>query len=380
MNAEQTAAPDSATNTAPSDAGLSFGDSLDSFFSGIELQDAPADMSVPGLDDPTEPTEAESTLDSGEQGEQGEPIDDVEETVQDWTPQAARRFKELKAENKQAKARAVELESQMAEREARLKELEAVANDPKIKDMTSRAEDYERALLLNDLEKSPAYRKLVSEPLEEMTFAIDHIAAKYGVDGDELIELVVQDDEAAQEERLSELLANASDRDKFQLYKIIEDIKPVLNQRQALHENAAEALAEAQELENQRQQVQYAERARHRAQAASEVAKKISAKLPFIATFDGVDMNALTKQAAETDYTRVEPAVGAYQTMAGRLLPALATQYIALQRELGHLTDRLAEYDNAGSPLNGGSSPSYGRGGDAKSGASFVDAVEAAFR
>jgi hypothetical protein len=64
--------------------------------------------------------------------------------------------------------------------------------------------------------------------------------------------------------------------------------------------------------------------------------------------------------------------------MAGQLLPKLANQYLALQRELAAVVDKLAEYDRTGAPLGSGHSPGT-PGRSVGEGKSFVDAVEAAF-
>jgi hypothetical protein len=179
-------------------------------------------------------------------------------------------------------------------------------------------------------------------------------------------------------QRLGELLAHASDRDKFRLYKLIEETKPVLEQRAALQANAREAMQELSELEKQREQLSLVERAEQRTSAAKAVAQRIEKSLPFVTTFDGVDLAALVKQAGETDFTKLDPTIGTYNTMAGQLLPKMANQYIALQRELASLTEKLAEYDRVGSPLETGHSPGT-PGRSVGEGKSFVDAVEAAF-
>jgi hypothetical protein len=363
-----------------------FGSGLDAFFAqaDAELAQIPdlAPASTPESDKTTVKPEpkladnAENPLDSVEKAA-ADPLDEVD-NLKDWTPQAARRFKELKAEAKAAKQLAQERQEQLTQREARLAELEALANDPKVKDLTSRAEEYENAMLLRDLENSSAYKSLVREPLERLTAEIDTLAAKYSISGDDLIDVVVMTDEEAQDERLGELLANASDRDKRRIYKIIEDTHPVLEQRAALQANAREAMRELQELDKQREQLTLVERAQQRSLAAKEVSKRIAKSLPFITAFEGVDLDGLAKQAGDTDFSKVDPTIGTYNTMAGHLLPKLANQYLALQRELAAVVDKLAEYDRTGAPLGSGHSSGFApnRSGDE---GGFLERVEAAF-
>lgn len=376
MSTEAAVADAPPADTAPLDTFATpdaFGSVLDAFFN--EAEAAPA---LPTVAASTEtPATGDDLVTPGEKTPE-DPLSELDDH-KEWTPQAARRFKEIKASEKAAKAQLAELQTQLTQRESRLQELEALANDPKVQELTSKAAEYEQTLLLRDLENSSAYKSLVRAPLERITGEIDALAAKYSISGDDLIDVVVMEDEAAQDERLGELLANASDRDKRKIYKLIEETQPVLAQRASLHANAQEAMAELNELERQRDQMTLVERSQQRATAASEVAKRIEKSLPFLTSFEGVDLTALAKEAGETDYGKLDPAIGTYNTMAGKLLPKLANNYRALQRELASVVEQLAEYDRTGSPLARGGSPdpvTGRRGGD---NISFADAIEAAF-
>jgi hypothetical protein len=193
-----------------------------------------------------------------------------------------------------------------------------------------------------------------------------------------LIEVIAESDEAAQEEKLSELLANASDRDKFRVYKIIEQTQPILEQRRVLQQHAEAALREAQELDNQRHQQTLVERVQQRQEAANSVADKLKSKLTFLSGMDGVDLQTIAKEAAELEPSTLDPVTGTYQAIAAKLLPKMAAQYMSLQKEVDVLTDRLAEYDRA-APKAGGGSLATGGAPVSADGKSFLDAVTAAF-
>jgi hypothetical protein len=206
----------------------------------------------------------------------------------------------------------------------------------------------------------------------------DGIAEKYSLDSNTLIEAIAEGDEAAQEEQLSELLVNASDRDKFRVYKIIEEVRPILEQRRVLQEHAEAALREAEQLDSQRQQQSLVERVQQRQEAANAVADKLKNKLTFLSGMDGVDLTVLAKEAAELEPSTLDPVTGTYQAIAAKLLPKMAAQYMSLQKEIDALTDRLAEYDRA-TPRAGGGSLATGGAPTAADGKSFLDAVTAAF-
>lgn len=361
-----TAEPTADLNAGP----VEFGAELDSFFNTVQ---APAEEPVVPVkelaDEPpgNEPASKEETPAGDEPADPSEadPLEEVKDPdVKDWTPQAARAFKEVKAEAKALKARAAELESELQQREARLQELEALANDPKVKDVTERAEEYEQAMILRNLESSSAYKQLVKEPLNRIVTEMDAIAEKYSIDPDTLVEVSVMEDEAAQDERLEELLVNASLRDRSRIYNLIEQTKPILEQRRALHENAQEALREAEAIEQENRQAELAERARTRLEAASAVVKRMESKMPFLTTLDGVDLKALAAEVGKMDPGSLNPALASYHMMAGKLFPTLANAYLGMRFEVEKLTDRLADYDRAGSPLNGGTAAGNEPGSD----------------
>lgn len=375
-NAPATEAAAPAETNTPTDNGGGFIESLDSLFSQMD-NPTPAPEPTPE----PEPTPVESTVEKSVSPESSDepldPIDSIEEP-KDWTPQAARRFKELKAELKEFKTRAQELEQVATQKDNRLQELEALANNPEYQQLQEQIQQYEQHMMFNRLEQSSVYQQQVEQPLRSLMAETDTIAEKYSIDPNTLIDAIAESDEATQEEMLSEVLANASDRDKFRIYKIIEEVQPILARRQLIMQNVQDALAEAEMLEQTRQQQQLAERAEQRREAAKAVADKLRSKLTFLSAIDGLDMNQLTEEAAAFEPAQADAVTGAYQTMAAKLLPKMASQYLALQKEVDALTERLAEYDNA-RPKAGGGALATGGAPTTADGKSFLEAVTAAF-
>ena len=334
-------------------------------------ESAPEPAQAPAKEAPQEPTSAPVEAD---------PLSDLDsiEEPKNWTPEAARRFKELKSELKTYRSRAEELEQTVTQKESRLQELQALADNPEYQQLQERISEYESQMLVNKLENSHAYKTLVDQPLANLVNEADGISKKYSIDPNALIDAISESDEASQEELLTELLVNVSDRDKFRIYKIIEEVHPILEQRNILQQNAEAALREAEELDNQRQQQTLAQRVQQRQEAASAVADKLKAKLTFLSGVEGVDLAAIAKEAAELEPSTLDPVTGTYQAMAAKLLPKMAIQYMSLQKEIDTLTERLAEYDRAAPKAGGGSLNTSGTPTTAD-GKSFLDAVTAAF-
>ena len=358
-----------AMESAPSDNG-GFVESLDSFFDSLDNPQVESQA-------PAAQAEAEAPSETPKSNDLLSDLD-FEDNAKDWTPQAARRFKELKAELKTYKTRADELEQDTAHKASRLQELEAVANNPEYANLQDRVAQYEQQMVISNLEQSQAYKNLVEQPLMTLVSEADAIAEKYSIDPNQLIEVLANSDEAAQEEQLSELLINASDRDKFRVYKIIEEVTPILQQRQVLQEHAAEALREAEHLQSQHEQQELINRTQQRQEAANAVADKLRSKVAFLSGVDGVDLNQLAKEAAQIDPATLDHVNSTYQAMAAKLLPKMVGQYMSLQKEIDSLTERLADYDRS-TPKAGGGSLNTGSAPTALDGKSFVDAVAAAF-
>ena len=358
-----------AMESAPSDNG-GFVESLDSFFDSLDNPQVESQA-------PAAQAEAEAPSETPRSNDLLSDLD-FEDNAKDWTPQAARRFKELKAELKTYKTRADELEQDTAHKASRLQELEAVANNPEYANLQDRVAQYEQQMVISNLEQSQAYKNLVEQPLMTLVSEADAIAEKYSIDPNQLIEVLANSDEAAQEEQLSELLINASDRDKFRVYKIIEEVTPILQQRQVLQEHAAEALREAEHLQSQHEQQELINRTQQRQEAANAVADKLRSKVAFLSGVDGVDLNQLAKEAAQIDPATLDHVNSTYQAMAAKLLPKMVGQYMSLQKEIDSLTERLADYDRS-TPKAGGGSLNTGSAPTALDGKSFVDAVAAAF-
>jgi hypothetical protein len=307
-----------------------------------------------------------------------DPLEQLTEDV-DWTPKAANRFKQLKEELKGSRSELEQLRQLSKEQEFKLQELSAIAENKDIEQLQSRIAEYEQERMFTNLEQTTAYREAVTKPLASLMEQADQIADKYEVDGNSLIDVLALDDADMQDEKLSELLPNASDRDKARIYRIIEEINPILERRRTLFDNVEEAAKEAALLEETRQRQELAERASLRHNVTRNVVERITEKLPFVKTIDGIDINAIQTKAASVDPTVIHPVDFAYNAVSAQLLPSIVREYVGLRKEIEALTDKLAEYETAepsissGSPAKAGGARSSGHTGG------FIDAIDRAF-
>ena len=357
----------------------SFGSALEAAFASLDAASSFGDDTPPAKDEPKAAPVAESV-----QPDVAE--DDLLEQLSeegDWTPKAANRFKQLKEEMKQFREERDQFKQLTVEQELKLKEMSGLVENKDVEALQQRIAEYEHAQMFSNLEKTSAYQEAVTKPLEALIEQADQIASKYEVDTDALIDIFAMTDADLQDERLSEILGHASERDKARVYKLIEEVNPILARRAELYSNVEEASREAEMLEEARNNAQLAERAKLRENITRNVMDRITEKLPFLKTFDKLDVGAIQQKASQTDPSVIHPVDFAYNAVSAQLLPAIVREYVSQKKEIEALTDRLASFEDAEPRISGtGSSrlpTASGSRSTAGSDVNFIDAINRAF-
>jgi hypothetical protein len=320
---------------------------------------------------------AEETPVSETTEQEVDPIEQLTEEV-DWTPKSANRFKQLKEELKGSRSELEQLRQISKEQESKLQEMSALVENKDVEQLQSKLAQYEQERMFTNLEQTTAYQETITKPLSFLMNQADQIADKYEIDANALIDVLALDNSEAQDERLSELLPHASDRDKARIYRIIEEIDPILERRKLLYDNVDEAAQEAAYLSEMRQKQELAERAQVRNNITRNVVERITEKLPFVKTLDGIDLQTLHTKAASVDPSIIHPVDFAYNAVSAQLLPTIVREYVGLRKEIESLTDKLAEYETAEPTLSSGSSAKAQRPTSGGEGG-FVDAINRAF-
>jgi hypothetical protein len=307
---------------------------------------------VEAVEEVEEEPAAEETEEASD--EEVSSLDSLTEDIGDeWTPKAANRFKELKTELKSNRSELEQLRQQSTEYESKIQELTALAENKDVEQLQSRLSEFEQQQALTNLEQTEAYQAAVSTPLATLVEQADQIADKYEVDSDALVDVIALDDPDEQEAQLAELLPDASDRDKARIFRIMEDVNPILDRRQHLYENAEAALAEANQLEEQKSLAATAEKAQLRQNVTRNVVERVQQKLPFLKGIEEVNMENIQKKASDTDPSVLHPVDHAYNSVSAQLLPTIVKNYLRSQKEIEVLTNQLAEYEEAEPAMSG---------------------------
>jgi hypothetical protein len=317
-----------------------------------EIEVEEVEEEVEAVEEVEEEPAAEETEEASD--EETSPLDALTEDIGDeWTPKAANRFKELKTELKSNRSELEQLRQQSTEYESKIQELTALAENKDVEQLQSRLSEFEQQQALTNLEQTEAYQAAVSTPLATLVEQADQIADKYEVDSDSLVDIIALDDPDEQEAQLAELLPDASDRDKARIFRIMEDVNPILDRRQHLYENAEAALAEAQQLEEQKTLAAAAEKAQLRQNVTRNVVERVQQKLPFLKGLEEVNMESIQQKASDTDPSVLHPVDHAYNSVSAQLLPTIVKNYLRSQKEIEVLTNQLAEYEEAEPAMSG---------------------------
>ena len=380
--AEATPNPESSLPDATPEPPLSFTDALEQALNPPEPtpEPTPEPEAEPEKVAEEPATEVQDTGTTKEEpateGEKNEdPLESLSDDVgDDWTPKAANRFKQLKSELKNNRSEVEQLRQTMKEQEAKMKEMSGLVEGQDFESLKARLAEYEQDRLVNDLESTAAYKDTVSAPINTLLSQASEIASKYDIDSDLLIDALAEEDTSKQDSQLGDLLTNVNDRDKARVYRIIEDLVPIVERRNELYANADAALKEAQLLDEKKQNESLAAKAEQRANVTRNVVKRVTEKLPFLSGFESLNLPGIEEKTAGLDPSVIHPVDFAYNSVAAQLLPTIVREYLGARKEAEALTDKLAEYEGAEPTMSG--SPVSEGGSTVPSDSSFVDAIE----
>lgn len=319
--------------------------------------------------------EAEATTESSET--EGEPdyLEALDANVgEDWTPKASAAFQKLKSANKELVSERTSLSQQVKEAQAKIAELEGVVGNETVDALKEKVQQYEQAQMLSNLEATDAYDQAVNAPLDKIFADVEALAEKHEINYEHLVDAMTIENPDEQEERVSELLATASDRERANFYRLAAELDPILERRAEMRENVDAALKEANLAAEEKAKSEAADKAQHRQVVTKNVVQRIQDKVPFLKEFENLDLESVQKEAASADPSVVHPVDFAYQAVAARLMPSIVREYAAAQKTIESLTSQLASYEDAEPKLSGGDASPLS--GAASADSDFASAIE----
>lgn len=295
--------------------------------------------------------------------------DDSEET-KNMSAAAGAKFKELKSELKEYKAKVSELEKAVEGAKS------ASQTSEELEELKSKLSDYEKELAVSRIEATPQYKRGVTEPTEAILESAAGLAERYKVDVRKLVNALREESVAEGSDALTELASDFSERDRVRLYRMADDLTEVARRREHMKQNASEVLAQEQEkakAEEARMEQAYKEQS---AKAAASVWKETFAEHPVISKLDKAVLQDMQKAGSESDLLDSEPDTRAYALYAGLALPHMIKQLEATTSKVAELEKALGKYKKAAPKVSGNADttppPNTDDGG-------FLDAIEKRF-
>lgn len=378
------------TAEAPASPAGDFFNAIEQAFNAAEITstDTAQEEAAPAVETPVpskqaqEPATVDSVPEIKDSTKADEPILPIDEetdtSVSDdaedgLAGKAGRRFKQLKSELKLANTELQTLRQTLQERESRLQELSA--SNETAEQYQQRLAEYEQALAITKLEATSAYQEQIQAPMVRLVEAADEIAKRYEIDSDELVDVLAYSDRDKQDEALDNLLQGVKERDKLAIYALAEQVPLIVARKQELSDNAAAALAELEQIDQQKYQEQLAAQLQSRKDAAEQVQNKLASKVPFLKSIEGLDFDSVAKRAGETDFDVLDVHNKVYSKMAGDILPKLVVEFASLRSELEEALDELEALKKAEPKIGGGTSNAST---STKSAGNFIEAINAA--
>jgi hypothetical protein len=318
------------------------------------------------------------------------PEDQLDTDIDDWTPKAAKRFKQLKEERKQYRSEIDELRQKTVEYEAQLNELSGMES---VDELKGKLAEYEQERMFYNLQNTDAYRQVVDTPLRETVSRIEALGQQYGLNVEGIIEIASEANPTEdirfnpdgttyipKDVRLEELVSSAPLRVQAELLNYIQRVDQIFDRQTELYQNVEEALNEAQFLEQEKLKHEASRFAEQRKAVTQNVVGRLEEKLPFLKGIEGLDLSAVEKKVSSTNPESLHLVDQQYNSVVAQVFPALIRDYVSLQKEIDHLTDRLSEYEDAepgsNNGSNGRSAPFKGSSGVNEG--NFIERVSAA--
>lgn len=256
---------------------------------------------------------------------QAEEFDEDSEKLPPMTKAAGAKFKQLKSDIKTWKQKVSELEQQLAERTPEIPE--------DYEELKTKLNEYEKEVAVSRVESSAQFKQAVITPLNGILAAAYSMAARYEVPEAAMEAMLQESDPVKQDSLLQEVVSGFSERDRLNLYRLVDDVGVVLMRREEILSQASEARKYLVEQEREKSITEHKT-------AMDSVWKVLSDKVPIFA--DKKVAEEVRNKAMGANLLEARPDVRAYAAYSGAVLPHLLKQNQSLSTKVAELEKTLA--------------------------------------
>ena len=324
---------------------------------------AEKDEAEPDAEPEKEEAKAEEDKPEGEEEE-----DDSEET-KNMSAAAGAKFKELKSELKEYKAKLAEATKLIEESKS------TPVNSEEVESLKAKLAEYEQEIAVTRVEATPEYKRAVIEPTQAILDAASTLAERYKIDARKLVNALREESATEGSDALTELAGDFSERDRVRLYRMADDLADVARRRDYLRENASKAYEERQaqlKAEEERMEKTYREKT---AQTAAKIWNETFSEHPVLSKMDKAIIEEVRGAGSEADLLESSPEERAYAVYAGVALPHVVKQFEAATAKVAELEKALSKYKKATPKVSGNTDTSVAVPEDT----GFLDAIEKRF-
>lgn len=282
---------------------------------------------------------------------------------------AGAKFKELKSELKEYKAKLAEATKLIEEAKS------TPANSEEVESLKAKLAEYEQEIAVTRVEATPEYKRAVLEPTQAILDAASTLAERYKIDARKLVNALREESAAEGSDALTELAGDFSERDRVRLYRMADDLADVARRREYLRENASKAYEERQaqmKAEEERMEKTYREKT---VQTANKIWKETFAEHPVLSKMDKAVIEEVRSAGSEADLLESSPEERAYAVYAGVALPHVVKQFEAATAKVAELEKALSKYKKATPKVSGNTDTTVSTPEDT----GFLDAIEKRF-
>ncbi len=338
---EDTILPTDTLDATVSDVAADFVNSLDPAWDNIEAatpETKKVEEPTPKTEEPVKTTATEKSAD--------DLIAEAEKGLEEGKSPRAPHWKVLKEKASQYEKEVAELKKQLEDKS------KTPAEDPEkpllkkeLEDLKKQHEEYEREIKAVRVESSQEFREAVIIPGQQIRAAATELAERNGLTVDDIGKAFANPDVKARNAALSELATNLNEVERMELYTLARDYLAVSNKRSQLLANSESAF---QELETRRAEQEQAAKAKTLEtwkSATPNVWERMVAKAPLLKDIEGAD--AVLNAVSSLDPATIPVAEQAYNSVSGRILPALIKSLKAQQIKVSELETALKSYQAA---------------------------------
>ena len=279
-----------------------------------------------------EPEKEEPEKDPFEDEKEEEaPANLSEASKADWT--------KLRTEAKEARAAEQTAAKELAELREQLAEL------PELREKAAFVEEAEKQLAITNVERTKDFIATIKDPLDRLEEEALVIAKDTEVNTDQLFSALIEADPAKRRGLLKAVTADMDSVDQTEVMRIARDTRTLLEKKDEVLANAAEAAKEAKGLEEQRSAAEKAKAAKEFEASTAHTVGELATKMDFDNLVKGADADKVAEwlegKVKEIPFDEAPLDRKTFSVAAGILLPKVNKQLAEAREEIETLKARI---------------------------------------